>query len=119
MEWFLERECRLLGKTTIQYSKQWMENIPIPPATKEQQQSIIDLVDEILAAKKADPQAKTSDFESDIDALVYKLYDLTGPEIGIIEKSFAQAKEKAENSTSTKTKTTPKKKYLEDSDEEL
>lgn len=96
-----------------------IRNIPIPSASKEDQQDIIDLVDKILAAKKADPQEKTSDLELQIDKLVYKLYDLTGPEIDIIEKSFAQAKENTENNTSAKTKSTPKKKYLEDTDEEL
>ena len=119
MEWFLERECRLLGKTTIQYSKQWMENIPIPSATKEDQQSIIDLVDKILVAKKKNPQADTSDLESQIDKLVYKLYDLSRPEIEVIEKSSAQVKENTENNTSTKTKTSSKKKYLVTTDEEL
>ena len=87
MEWFLERECRLLGKTTIQYSKQWMENIPVPTATPAQQKSIIDLVDKILAAKKANPQADTTDLEKQIDQLVYKLYNLTPAEIETIEKA--------------------------------
>lgn len=96
-----------------------IKDFPIPSASKEDQQDIIDLVDKILTAQKADPQEKTSDLELQIDKLVYKLYDLTGPEIDIIEKSFAQAKEKAENNTSSKTKTTSQKKYLEDSDEEL
>jgi adenine-specific DNA-methyltransferase len=96
-----------------------IRNIPIPTATKEQQQSIIDLVDKILAAKKKNPKTDTSDLESQIDEIVYGLYDLTGPEIDIIEKSFAQAKENTENNTSAKTKSTPKKKYLEDTDEEL
>ncbi len=96
-----------------------IRNIPIPSATKDQQQSIIDLVDKILAAKKKNPKTDTSDLESQIDEIVYGLYDLTGPEIDIIEKSFAQAKENTENNTSAKTKSTPKKKYLEDTDEEL
>lgn len=85
MEWYLERECRLLGKTTIQYSKQWMENIPIPYTSKEQQQPIIDLVDKILAAKKADATSDTTTLERKIDELVYKLYGLTDEEIAIVE----------------------------------
>lgn len=56
-------------------------------ATKEQQQPIITLVDKILAAKKANPQADTSDLEHQIDQLVYKLYNLTPDEIAVIEGS--------------------------------
>ncbi len=41
----------------------------------------------ILAAKKSNPQADTSDWEREIDRLVYKLYELTEEEIKIIEDS--------------------------------
>lgn len=46
----------------------------------------IALVDKILAAKKADPTADTSDLENQIDKLVYDLYGLTDPEKEIIRK---------------------------------
>jgi hypothetical protein len=42
-------------------------------------------VDKILLAKKATPQADTQALEREIDQLVYKLYDLTEEEVGIIE----------------------------------
>ena len=45
----------------------------------------IALVDKILAAKKANPQADTSKEEAEIDRLVYALYGLTEDEINIIE----------------------------------
>jgi hypothetical protein len=49
------------------------------------------LVDKILSAKKSNPQADTSQWEREIDRLVYKLYDLTEEEIGIVEgKSVAE-----------------------------
>jgi len=64
-----------------------IRNIPIPSASKDQQQSIITLVDQILAEKKANPQANTSDLEHQIDQLVYKLYNLTPAEIETIEKN--------------------------------
>ncbi len=41
------------------------------------QQPFITLVDQILAAKKKDPNADTSALEKQIDEMVYKLYDLT------------------------------------------
>ena len=62
-----------------------IRNIPIPSATKEQQQPIIDIVDKILATKKADPKAGTGAWEAEIDRLVYELYGLTEEEIKVVE----------------------------------
>ena len=56
-------------------------------ASKDQQHPIITLVDQILAAKKANPQTDTADLEKQIDQLVYKLYNLTPAEIETIEKN--------------------------------
>jgi len=42
-------------------------------------------MDKILAAKKQNPQADTSEWEREIDRLVYQLYQLTEEEIKIIE----------------------------------
>ena len=61
------------------------EQLPIPPASKEQQRDIIDLVDKILIAKKANPQADTSALEREIDKKVYELYGLGPEEIAVIE----------------------------------
>lgn len=62
-----------------------IRNIPIPSATLEQQEPIIALVDKILVAKKANPQADTSKEEAEIDRLVYALYGLSEDEIKIVE----------------------------------
>lgn len=62
-----------------------LQLLPIKKATNEQQQPIIDLVDKILAAKKADPAADTSKEEAEIDRLVYALYGLSEDEIKIVE----------------------------------
>ncbi|NLJ08545.1 MAG: hypothetical protein GX437_12855 [Sphingobacteriales bacterium] len=48
---------------------------------------ITSIVDQILTAKKANPQADTTALEKQIDTLVYQLYDLTEAEIAIIENS--------------------------------
>lgn len=59
--------------------------LPIPDVIPEQQTSIIELVDQILDAKRADSEADTSNFENEIDKLVYELYNLTEDEIAIVE----------------------------------
>jgi hypothetical protein len=64
---------------------EYLKDTPIPPATAEQQTSFVKLVDRILAAKRADPQADTSALEAEIDQLVYALYGLTEEEIKIVE----------------------------------
>lgn len=70
MEWYLETELRLLGKNSIQYSKQYIENVPIPKLNKKTQEPFIKLVDEIMENKK---QGKaTADLEREIDIMVYK-----------------------------------------------
>jgi hypothetical protein len=66
--------------------------LPIPSVSKIQQQPVISLVDKILTAKAADPQADTSVLELEIDALVYRLYNLTYEEIKVIEPEFAMSK---------------------------
>ena len=59
--------------------------LPVKIATATQQQPIINLVDRILAAKRANPQADTSELETKINNLVYELYGLTDEEIKVVE----------------------------------
>ena len=62
-----------------------VRNIPIPGASIEEQEVIIDKVNSILEMKKKDPLSNTSVLESEIDRLVYQLYGLTEEEIKIVE----------------------------------
>ncbi|MEJ5352645.1 MAG: TaqI-like C-terminal specificity domain-containing protein [Melioribacteraceae bacterium] len=76
------------GFTGFRLSNQYVEIMPLPPITSANQpivQQIESLADKILAAKKENPQADTSQWEREIDQLVYKLYDLTEEEIKIIK----------------------------------
>lgn len=61
----------------------YVSPIPIPPQPNDEQISA--LVERILAAKRADPQADTSELEREIDRLVYALYGLTEEEIAVVE----------------------------------
>lgn len=64
------------------------EQLPIPKITtsnKNKVDKIIALVDKILESKAQDSAFDTSHLESQIDKLVYDLYDLTPDEIKIIE----------------------------------
>ncbi|WP_187925788.1 class I SAM-dependent DNA methyltransferase [Helicobacter pylori] len=69
-------------------SKDKIERLPIPKITEKNQeltQKITALVDKILQSKEKDPKANTQGLEKEIDALVYRLYNLTDEEIKIIE----------------------------------
>jgi hypothetical protein len=60
--------------------------LPIPESFIDNSEQLENLVTEILAQKQENPKADTSELESEIDAMVYKLYDLTTAEIELIEK---------------------------------
>jgi adenine-specific DNA-methyltransferase len=77
-----------LGEEGYRYKKAFLENLPIPPITPENQSlvsQIESLVDQILARKRGNPNADTRDLERDIDQLVYRLYDLSPDEIRLVE----------------------------------
>ena len=54
-----------------------VKKVPIPNATKEQQEDIIKLVDEIIESKQATDNADTSILENEINKLVNSLYGVT------------------------------------------
>ena len=62
------------------------KELPIPKVSIAQQRPFIYLVDDILKAKESDSSTDTSNWETEIDHLVYKLYDLTAKEVAIVEK---------------------------------
>ena len=66
-----------------------LEALPIPKIDSANQSiadKIIALVEEILEKKKQDSATDTTELESQINALVYTLYNLTDEEIELIEK---------------------------------
>jgi len=71
------------------YPDDW-KKIPIKNVSPNEQIPFINLVTQILAAKKQDPNADTSALEKEIDQLVYQLYGLTEEEIQIVEQKKNQ-----------------------------
>ncbi|GAA9156169.1 class I SAM-dependent DNA methyltransferase [Helicobacter pylori] len=77
-----------LGESGYRYKKAFIERLPIPKITPQNQElarKITDGAKAILEAKEKDPKANTQELEKEIDALVYQLYNLTDEEIKIIE----------------------------------
>ncbi|GAA7773094.1 class I SAM-dependent DNA methyltransferase [Helicobacter pylori] len=78
-----------LGESGYRYKKAFIERLPIPKITPQNQKlahKITDCAKQILKAKEKDPKANTQKLEKEIDALVYQLYNLTDEEIKIIEE---------------------------------
>ncbi|AEF81228.1 Eco57I restriction-modification methylase domain-containing protein [Leadbettera azotonutricia] len=60
-----------------------IEQLPIRIPTEQRQ--FIELVSKILVAKAANPTADTTQIETQIDKIVYKLYGLTEEEVKVVE----------------------------------
>lgn len=84
---WLRNKAKMQG-ANYQVDKEPLQKIPLPLVDIAQQKSIIDLVDSILAQKKADPTSGTSVKERKIDILVYKLYKLTYDEVKVIDEEL-------------------------------
>ncbi len=77
----------------VRFIAQYMEQLPIPPATDAQQAPIIERVQKILTAQKSPPallfggesETDIAQLEAEIDRLVYDLYGLTEEEIAVVE----------------------------------
>ncbi|MDB9491175.1 TaqI-like C-terminal specificity domain-containing protein [Dolichospermum circinale CS-534/05] len=86
--WYVLRNiCVVRSGGYIEVKPQYFEQIPIPKISQRDQDILTQLVDQILNAKKLDPNADTTALETEIDQMVYQLYNLTAEEIQIIESS--------------------------------
>lgn len=84
-----------LGEEGYRYKKAFLEQLPLPPITPQNQpivKQIEDLVSQILSItqspdyeKDPEKQALVKNLENQIDGLVYELYGLTEEEIKIID----------------------------------
>jgi hypothetical protein len=86
---YVEMIVHQYGFTGFRLSNQYVEIMPIPPITPSNQsivQQIEELVDKIISTKKENSLTDTSQWEQEIDRLVYSLYGLTEEEIKIVEK---------------------------------
>ena len=63
-----------------------IQNFPVPPIS-DTADSLVEIVDNIIATKQTNTSTDTSALESEIDRIVYQLYGLTDEEIKIVEQS--------------------------------
>ena len=84
--WTMKKLALTTGMGLIQWKKFTVQRLPIPKVSAEKERPFVLLVDEILEAKAADPEADTSQLETEIDELVYELYGVTEEEIATVER---------------------------------
>ena len=85
---WIRENCPELQGGTRELRKVFFENISVPSVTEANQHLVAQIetrVDQILAAKRTDPDANVCELENQIDQIVYLLYDLTPEEIAIVE----------------------------------
>jgi len=73
------------GEALAQVKSFHLGMLPFYPLSTNNQIPFIQIVDQIMTAKKSDPKADTTELEKEIDRLVYQLYELTAEEIKIVE----------------------------------
>ena len=64
------------------------ETITIPKLSEVRQRPLVRVIDQISAAKAANPAADTGELEEQIDWLVYDLYDLSNEETAVVADFF-------------------------------
>ena len=89
LNWYCYRFVFAKAIRSFQFSAEIAKRIPIPKIDSTNQNiadKIIALVEEILEKKKQDSTTDTTKLESQINKLVYTLYNLTDEEVELIEK---------------------------------
>lgn len=80
-----EANVKETGRVFPQVKLEKLKTLPIVISTKEGQDSIANLVYEIIALKKNNPQVDTVTQEQEIDKTVFHLYGLTYDEVLIVD----------------------------------
>jgi len=86
--------CNSSGMGTIQWKKFVLDRMPVPHLHEKEEKPFVQAVERILSITASidflsskEKQSKVRDIESEINDLIYKLYDLTPKEIKLVEES--------------------------------
>jgi adenine-specific DNA-methyltransferase len=82
---WLKHKGKMQGNN-YQVDKEPLINIPIPVVPQKLQDSIIELVNQVLNIKKTNPLTDISSLQEDLDLLFYNLYELSEDDISIINE---------------------------------
>jgi len=86
--WFLKTTGDTLQGDARTFKTNYLNPFPLPITVEQEiEDSITDKVKKLMELKKQNPQADTTELETQIDQLVYELYELTEDEIKIVEQT--------------------------------
>ena len=84
--WFLKTTGDTLQGDARTFKTNYLNPFPLPNEVDDStEKELSEKVERVLSIKKDNPSADTSSLESQIDQLVYQLYDLTEEEIEVVE----------------------------------
>ncbi len=96
INWFYAYNFSNKSNLTVNISKTFLESLPIPNVSREQNISMKKIVNRILEITSNElynskkPQAEQIALEKEIDTMVYNFYGLTEDEIKIIENNLSK-----------------------------
>ncbi|MFH1097604.1 MAG: TaqI-like C-terminal specificity domain-containing protein [Candidatus Desantisbacteria bacterium] len=85
--WFVHKFGKMQRTTFPQFKVNELADFLLPKDGAKYRDEIANLVGQILATKKLNPEADITAMEQEIDRMVYNLYGLTEEEIAIVEGS--------------------------------
>ena len=97
LRYLYENNVRETGKVFPQVKLEKLK--PLPIIISENQSSIVNLVKEAIKTKKENHKVDITNIESQIDILVYKLYNLTYEEVKVIDSNIESFISKEEYKT--------------------
>jgi hypothetical protein len=80
------------GRVFPQVKLTHVKKLPLVIADDEKQQEVAGLVKNVLAAKRRNAAADTSEWEEAIDRLVYDLFELTADEVKLVEEGTTRTR---------------------------
>ena len=72
------------------FTKEMLNDLPIPEMSPTDRSKLVSAVDRILAAKRRDTEADVTALEHEVNRLVYNLYGLTPAEIELVEEGTSR-----------------------------
>jgi adenine-specific DNA-methyltransferase len=88
VEYWLRGRSKVKG-SVIELTGDSIEKIPIPSFNASEKARLAKLAEACAAAAKKNDAASLAVLESEINAIVYRIFDLTSEEIALIESSFS------------------------------
>ena len=85
IDFYLKQIASTKQNGYFEYKPVYVSQLPICNVNDEQKVLLEELAQKVLSAKAANPQQDTTEWEAEIDALVYDFYGLTAEEIEVVE----------------------------------